>query len=64
MESLDGMDAIIKPQEPTGKNLILVLRRSENRNPVVVDKVLTSLRSSTDVPMVFNSREKRGTTNL
>jgi len=42
MESHDGIDATIKPQGPIGKPLILVLKRSGNRNPVVVDKVLIS----------------------
>jgi len=44
MESHDGMDGTIKPQGPIGKNLILVLRRSGNCNPVVVDKVLISFQ--------------------
>jgi len=41
--SRDGTGATTKPQEPIGNNLTPVLKRSGNRNPVIVDKALISL---------------------
>jgi len=55
-----GTDVTTKLQEPTGSNLTPVLRRSENQNPVVVDKVLTSHRSLIVVPTVFAFQEEMG----
>jgi len=62
LASPDGTVGVIKKPERIGRNLILVLRRSGNQNPAVVDKVLTSHRSSTDAPTAFVSEgrmEKR-----
>jgi len=54
----DGTVGAIKKQEPTGRSLILVLKRSGNCNPVVVDKF--PYRSSIVAPTVFASEEKKG----
>jgi len=64
LASRAGMDVTTKPQEPTGNNLTPVLKRSENRIPVVVDKVLTSHRSSIVAPMVFTFQGKKDKINL